>query len=54
MPGIQVGRSQVADPSGGEGALAPYPQLGHQHGSGVCPKRTAVVELYTAPQRAPR
>ena len=39
----------AADPSGGEGALAPYPQLGHQHGSGVRPKRTAVVELYTAP-----
>ena len=56
-PGIPASRwaqPGAADPSGGEGALAPYPQLGHQHGSGVCPKRTAVVELYTAPPAAPR
>src|SRR5262249_2603310 len=39
----------AADPAGGEGALAADPQLGHQHRSGVRPKRTAVVELYTAP-----
>src|SRR6201999_985081 len=39
----------AADPAGGEGALAPDPQLGHQHRPGGRPKRTTVVELYTAP-----
>src|SRR5215470_10478197 len=39
----------AADLAGGEGALAPDPQLGCEHRPGVRPKRTAVVELYTAP-----
>ena len=38
-----------ADPAGREGALAADPQLGDEHRSGVRPKRTRVVELYTAP-----
>ena len=38
-----------ADPAGREGPLAADPQLGDQHRPGVRPKRTAVVELYTAP-----
>src|SRR5512135_3692881 len=39
----------AADPAGREGPLAADPQLGGQHGSGVRPERTRVVELYTAP-----
>src|SRR5262245_41971557 len=39
----------AADSAGREGALAADPQLGGQHRPGVRPKRTAVVELYTAP-----
>ena len=39
----------AADPAGREGPLAADPQLGHKHRSGVRPKRTRVVELYTAP-----
>src|SRR5215831_11694870 len=39
----------AADLAGREGALAPGPQLGHQHRPGVRPKRTSIVELYTAP-----
>src|SRR5215510_14741148 len=39
----------AADPAGREGALAADPQLGHEHRPGVRPKRTRVVELYTAP-----
>ena len=38
-----------ADPAGREGPLAADPQLGDQHRPGVRPKRTRVVELYTAP-----
>jgi len=38
-----------ADPAGREGALAADPQLGHEHRPGVCPKRTRIVELCTAP-----
>ena len=38
-----------ADLAGREGPLAADPQLGHKHRSGVRPKRTRVVELYTAP-----
>jgi hypothetical protein len=39
----------AADPAGAEGALAADPQLGGQHGSGVRPQRTRIVEPCTAP-----
>ena len=47
--GIRVGRSQVRRILlAGGGTLAAPTGLGHEHRSGVRPKRTAIVALYTA------
>jgi hypothetical protein len=42
-------QSGPAHPVSGAGPLATHAVVGYQHGPGVCPKRTRIVTLYTAP-----